>query len=118
MTEDNMSTLLRNYLQCSLVDYVIFSYGLHGPRKRIFDNVISNLQDISFHLLPITLVCSEEENVWRMIQDGRNDERIQRGLQTRHLYENLRNPVIDTTQLSVEETVEEILAILRVSSGQ
>ncbi len=112
LTESNMSVLLSNYLQCSLVDHVILSYGLHGPRKRIFESVLRNLRDIEFLLLPITLVCSEEENVRRMMRDGRDTERIRRGLQTRLVYERLENPVIDTTHLTVEDTVAEILAIL------
>jgi hypothetical protein len=108
-----MSVLLRNYLQCSLVDYVIFSYGLHGPRKRIFDSVLRNLSDMEFILLPITLTCSEEENTRRMTQDGRDADRIQRGLETRQIYESPDNPVIDTTHLTIEDTVEAILTILR-----
>lgn len=113
LIECNISTLLENYLKCSLVDHVIFNYGLHGPRKRIWENVLKNLSEIDFHLLPITLVCDEEENIRRMVQDGRHAERIQRGLQTRILYENTDNLTIDTTHLTVEDTVEEILAILR-----
>lgn len=113
MTVVNMTTLLRGYLQCSLVDYVIFNYGLHGPRKRIFENVIDNLRDISFRLLPITLMCSEEENINRMIHNGRYPERIQSGLKTRQLYENSIYQTIDTTKLTVDETVAEILAILQ-----
>lgn len=110
---NNMSMLLRNYLRCSLVNYVIFSYGFHGPRKLIFEKLLHNLQDIEFTLLPITLICSEVENARRMTQDGRDAERIQRALiQTRPLYENPENPAIDTTHLTVEETVDEILKIL------
>ena len=118
LTERHISLLLRGYLECSLVEYVIFSWGFHGPRKRIFNRVLHHLQDLTFQLLPITLVCSEEENIRRMEQDGREDERIQGGLQTRPLYESQANKTIDTTLLTVEETVKEILAILRDDQRQ
>lgn len=32
LAERSISFLLRNYLECSQVDCVIFSYGFHGPR--------------------------------------------------------------------------------------
>jgi len=92
---------------------VIFSYGIHGPRKRIFDNVLRNLGAIHFILVPITLMCGEAENTRRMMQDGRETERIERGLRSRFEYEGVKNPVIDTTHLTVEDTVEEVIAILR-----
>jgi hypothetical protein len=114
LAERHISVLLRGYLECSLVDTVIFCYGFHGPRKRIWERVLHNLQDLSFHLLPITLTCSEEENARRMIQDGRNAAGyLQHALQTRVVYEGLPYPVIDSTGLSVEGTVEKILAMLQ-----
>ncbi len=115
LTERHMTALLRGYLSCSLVDTVIFSYGLHGPRRRILDRVMDNLRDVPFHLLPLTLTCSEEENIRRMRQDGRDEQRIQGALATRAIYEGLGFPVIDTTEMSVEETVEQILTIHRGS---
>jgi hypothetical protein len=116
LAERHISVLLRGYLECSLVEHVIFTYGLHGPRKRIWERVLHNLQDLSFHLLPITLTCSEEENIRRMIQDGRDAAGyIQRSLQSRAVYDGLPYPVIDTTGLSVEETVDHILLHLQES---
>lgn len=112
LTERHMSVLLRGYLECSLVQYVVFNYGLHGPRKRIFENVMSSLSDLRFDFVPIILTCSEAENVRRMRQDGRDEERIQRGLGIRALYEELEGRRIDTTDLTVEQTVEAILAMV------
>ena len=116
LTERHMSVLLLGYLECSLVEHVILSYSLHGPRKRIWERVLHNLQDQSFHLLPITLTCSEEENARRMLQDGRDAAGyIQHSLQSRVLYEGLPYPVIDSTGLSVDETVDHILMLLQES---
>ncbi len=119
LAERHISVLLRGYLECSLVEHVIFSYGLHGPLKRIWERVLHNLQDMSFHLLPITLTCSEEENTRRMIQDGRDAAGyIQHSLQTRVVYGGLPYPVIDSTGLSVDETVDNILMLLQESHSK
>jgi len=109
MTEKNMTCILRNYLECSLLNYVIFNWGLHYPRKQIFDNVMDNLNDITFELLPITLMCNKESHVERMIQDGRDQERIDRSIKSRDIYIGLTNLIIDTTKLSINETVNQIL---------
>jgi len=85
LTERNMTHLLRGYLECSTVDHIIFTWGLHGPRQRIWLRVLDNLRDLPFHLLPIVLTCSEEENIRRMTQDGRIPERIRYALQARPL---------------------------------
>jgi len=116
LAERHISLLLRGYLECSLVEHVIFCYGLHGPRQRIYDRVLHNLDDLSFHLLPITLTCSEEENTRRIIQDGRDAPGyIQHSLRARDVYEGLPYPVMDSTGLSVEETVDHILLLLQES---
>jgi len=44
-----------------------------------------------------------------MLADGRSHERVERGLEIRHIYENIDNKTIDTTNMSVEETVNEII---------
>jgi cytidylate kinase len=115
ITERNMTFLLRSYLECSTLDFVIFNYGFHGPRKQIFDNVISNLSDIDYQFVPITITCSYEENKLRMIKDGRDEERIKRALVVRGIYEGLGYPVVDTTHLTVEETVDKVIDIVESS---
>jgi len=45
IVEDNMATMLTNYLKCSSIDNVIFLYGLHGPRKQMYDNIMKRSID-------------------------------------------------------------------------
>ncbi len=49
---DNIYCLIRNYLLCKDIDYIIFTYGFHGERKDIFDSVVQRLQKekINFEL--------------------------------------------------------------------
>ena len=59
------------------------------------------------------LYCGEEENVRRARADGRDEERIRRGIRnSRAVYENVDYPRIDVTDMTVEETAEEILKII------
>jgi cytidylate kinase len=116
MTVSNVTHMLRSYLTCSRIEYVIFSYGFHGPRKRIWEAVLCNLGDLPYTLCPITITCSEDENLIRMKHDERDAGRIQRALATRHLYEDLPYPRIDTTHLTIEETVEQAVEILQHDS--
>lgn len=113
MVEKNISYILRGYLECSTLEYVIFNYGFHGPRKRIFDNILKNLSDIDYKLIPITITCSYEENRIRMVGDGRDEERINRALAVRSIYDSLNNPIIDTTYMNVEEAACRVLEILK-----
>ncbi len=112
MTENNITMLLRSYLELSTVKTVIFNWGIHGPRKRILERVFSNLSDIEYQYIPILITCSEPENVLRMKQDQRSALRISRGLEIRSLYDNLDSHRIDTTRLTPFEAVEEVLDYL------
>ena len=116
LTISNITHLLRNYLNCSSVDYVIFNYGLHGLRSMIFKKVMENLKDTKFEFVPFSIKCDENENIKRMIKDERDEERIQRALSYRSIYEQLEYPVIDTTSLTVEKTVERVLQQLNATN--
>jgi hypothetical protein len=47
-----------------------------------------------------------------MKKDKRDVDRIRRALETRNVYEELKNPIIDTTQLTIEETVDKAINII------
>ena len=113
LTISNITQMLRSYLTCVWLDYVIFSYGFHGSRQQIWETVLSNLQDIPYTFVPITLTCGEEENIIRMARDGRDQARIQRALAVRSLYDALPYPTIDTTHLTIEQTADRVLDIVQ-----
>jgi hypothetical protein len=112
LTTNNLAHMLRSYLCCVWLDYVIFSYGFHGPRQQIWDTVLGSLQDIPYTFTPITLTCKEDEHLARMSREGRDPARIQRALAVRHLYEDLPYPIIDTTHLTVEQTAGRVIEIV------
>ena len=112
-TEENMTTVLRNYLQLPSIDIVIFNWGLHGPRESIFKRVLDNLKSVEFEYIPIIINCSEEENIARMKKDERSAIRISRGREIRKLYDALPHYKIDSTNMSPDAVVNNIIDHLK-----
>lgn len=111
----NMAALLGNYLRAERIEHVILSYGLHGPRRRILDGVLGALEaeGLAFRFRPLFLACMLAEHVARLEADGRDEARIRRAIEnTRDLYAACDYPLIDTTGLTVPETVERIIQVL------
>lgn len=113
LTINNMTQMLGSYLTCSWIEYVIFSYGFHGPRRQIWEAVYNNLEDIPYIFVPITLTCDVEENIMRMRHDGRDQARIQRALATRYLYDALPYPSVNTTHLTIDQTTDRAIDIVQ-----
>ncbi|MCL2671746.1 MAG: AAA family ATPase [Clostridiales bacterium] len=112
----NISNMMINYFACSTIENVIFQYGFHGVREQIFSVIIEvvNAQNIEYNFCPIILQCSLEESIRRMVNDNRDEARIQRAIEnTRHIYDAYTYPKINITDLSVRETCFEIMEVLR-----
>lgn len=111
---DNIYCLLHNYLTCSEINTVVFTYGWHGERKEIYDKVIEKLRSdgIKFKENIIILKCSEEENIKRAVKDGRDETRINRGMKTTFLfYDDYNYPCIDTTYMTPLQVAQEISSL-------
>jgi len=114
----NISTMMVNYFKCSTIDNVIFQYGFHGVRKQIFDSILDVLSsnNISYYFCPVILYCELDENLRRMKNDNRDKERILRAIEkTRNIYDEYEYPKIDSTHLSVNETVSRIMDALEMN---
>ena len=113
---NNMTALLTNYLNCSVINNVIFLYGFHGPRKQIFDNIITNisLTGISYNFIPIILECELEENIRRARKDGRDERRIRYGIEVSrdvyNQYDTYRR--LDITHFTVDEAVDRLMVMV------
>lgn len=109
----NISDLIRNYMNCDYVETVLFSYGFHGRRKEVFDLVLELLQPLEYRFVPILLCCDEDENVRRMHQDARDEERIRRGVErSRTAFDHTDYPRLDVTGLTVEQTAQAVYKML------
>ncbi len=114
LTEKNMTSILRNYLECDFIKVVIFNWGFHESRKKIFERVLKNLEDVEYEYIPITLKCSLEENISRMRIDERSNARIEKAIRIRGIYEELPYMKVDTTDLTPEQTMKEIVKLAKL----
>lgn len=113
MVEDNITHLLRNFLTNSSFDYVIFSWVIH--REDIFNFILSPLRDLEFGLIKVTLTCSEKILRSRILKDkyyNPNETRFERATQRLKLYGSLNTIKIDTTNLTVEESANQVLKLI------
>lgn len=106
----NISDLIINYMDCPVIETVIFSYGFHGRRREVFEIVMKAVSKRDFNFIPFLLACSEEENIKRMDIDNRSTERKQRAIEeSRKAFDDIPYPQIDITDFSVSEAAESII---------
>ncbi|WP_035287832.1 AAA family ATPase [Clostridium sp. KNHs214] len=106
----NISDLLINYLQCPVVNTVVFSYGFHGRRREVFQRILLEISKNEHDFIPFLLWCSEEENINRMNADNRSANRIKRTLnESRKAFDSVTYPKLDITNLSVSEVAKTII---------
>ena len=114
---ENIFCLIRNYLLNREIDTVVFTHSWHGERKVIYDNVMVRLKEmgIAFEERIIILKCSLEENLRRLVEDRRDEERIKRGIEnTFSFYNAFHYPSIDTTELNPDEVAQRIIDLVEI----
>lgn len=118
LQKNNLILLMKYYFAASFIQYIIFPYGFHGHRKKLFDEMIRELRkDIKFEICIILLICDEAENIRRMKADNRDADRIRRAIEnTRSIYDTLDIPRIDVTNLTPEQTAIKIIETLVTKS--
>lgn len=113
MVIKNITYLLRNFLINSSFEYVIFNWVIHY--EDIFNLLLQSLRDLKFEVIKITLLCSEETLKKRILNDVklnlRDGEELSTSLERLELYKNMNTVKIDTTNISINETVDKIIKI-------
>ncbi|MHB1153300.1 MAG: AAA family ATPase [Eubacteriales bacterium] len=114
LQKNNLISLMKNYFAASFIQYIIFPYGFHGHREKLFDDMIHELRkSMNFEICTILLVCDESENIHRMKADNRDADRIRRAVEnTRSIYDKLDFPRIDVTNLTPEQAAIKIIEML------
>jgi broad-specificity NMP kinase len=110
MVEENIIYILRNFLTNSSFEYVIFNWVIH--HEEIFELILTGIADLEYEPYKITLSCSEEALRKRMVRDGRKPDTIKCSLERLELYKNMKTIHIDTTDITVQDTVKEISSII------
>jgi len=73
------------------------------------------LQGCDFELYKITLIFSEDALAKRMTHGGRTSDGIKQSLERLALYKHMNTVKVDTTNLTVPNTVEHILKIINAT---
>lgn len=111
MVIKNITYQLRNFLISSTFNYVIFSWVIH--KEEISNTILDNLKDLDYELYKITITCSQEVLKRRMIIGDRSQDGIKESLKRLDMYTNMDTIKIDTTDMTVDEAVNEIKLILK-----
>lgn len=114
MVINNITYLLRSFLTNSSIKYIIFNWVIHV--ENIFSDILEPLSDLDFEIVKISLTCSEEALKKRILQDVKSNLReegcLSRSIERLKMYENMPTEKIDTSNLSILETVDKIMKII------
>lgn len=110
MVMDNICALLGNFLQCPVLENVIFCWVMH--EQSIIDEILSRLDLADHRVVSVSLICSETELRTRLQKD------IDGGIRTADildlsparlpLYGKLNTLKLDTTGLTPEQVSERL----------
>lgn len=115
MVINNITYLLRSFLNNSSLQYIIFNWVIH--MEDIFNDILEPLKDLNFEIVKITLTCSEEVLKKRILKDVklnlREESSINASVQRLEMYKNMSTVRIDTSNLSISETVNNIIKVVK-----
>lgn len=115
MVMNNIVFQLNSFIHCSCFDYVIFGWVMH--EQGIIDDLMSRLDLKDIDVLQVSLVCDEEKLKKQLEKDIhlgiREPDILERSLERLACYEELSTLKIDTTSLSVEETVQRLKELIK-----
>lgn len=110
MVMDNISYLLRSFLQNTGYEYIIFCWVIH--QEDILDQVLSRLKEMEFSLYKISLICSQEALISRLQNDVkagiRSPDVIERSIPRLPLYHLMDTHKIDVSDITAEQAAQEI----------
>ena len=115
MVINNISYLLKSYLNNSGYEYIIFCWVIH--EEYIFKQILDKLAGYDFQLYKISLICTEEALKNRLNNDVINGVRkadvINRSLERISAYEKMDTVKIDVSNITSEETAKRIYLMVQ-----
>lgn len=115
MVVDNITYLLKSYLNNSSFKYIIFCWVIH--REDIFSQILISLRNYIFKLYKISLICSEPVLRERLTLDVNNDIRksdvIERSIERLELYDRMDTIKINVSNITAEQAARKIYEIVR-----
>ncbi|EFG88296.1 hypothetical protein [Clostridium carboxidivorans] len=83
----------------------------------MFEMILNKLDGLEFEVIKITLICNKSSFIKRVSKDIKNNlrekEALDAGLNRIPLYENMNTIKIDTSDISISETADKIIEIIK-----
>lgn len=115
MVINNISYLLKSYLNNSEYKYVIFCWVIQ--EDYIFKQILDKLNNFDFELHKISLVCTEEALKSRLnidVQNGiRKADVISRSIERISFYEKMDTFKIDVSNITAKDTAKKICEMVQ-----
>ena len=115
MVINNISYLLRSYLNNSGYKYIIFCWVIQ--EEAIFKQILDKLNGFDFELHKVSLVCNEEALRSRLnidVQNGiRKADVIDRSIERISFYEKMNTLKIDVSNITPKDTAKKICAMVQ-----
>lgn len=110
MVMKNITYQLNQFIHCSVIENIVFCWVMH--EQTIINEILSEIDLTECEVYAISLICSKDSLKTRIEKDIREGIRkkdvLDRSLERLDMYKMLDTMKIETTNLSVEETVEAI----------
>lgn len=107
MVEDNINFLLTNFLNSTTFENVVFSWVI--PHDQLMEKIIDRLPLSDIRVYKVTLMCSEKRLEERIMRDGRPVDQIEDSVRRLEAYRLMDTIKIDTSDLSIHDTVTQII---------
>lgn len=109
MVHNNISTLLQNFLTCSVYDHILFCWVM--DEQSIIDDILKEL-DAEYELFIFTLLCDNPSLVQRLQKDVENGLRkvevIERSLERNKKYQDMDTIHIDVSNKDLQAIIAEM----------
>ena len=110
MVMDNICACLNRFLQCSVLENIIFCWVMH--EQSIIDEILAGLDLSGCRVVVVSLICSEDALRCRLQKDIdagiRTPDVLECSAAWRAMYERLNTTQIDTTAMDARAVAAEI----------
>lgn len=120
MVQDNIAHLLRNFLNCSEYENILFCWVMQN--EETISDLLSALKGSEFALYKFTLTVSVQALTERIQKDVENHVRtpdvLERSLQRLPLYEKMHTVKIDVNNITARQAAGRIADAVQKGNGQ
>lgn len=114
MVMNNITYILRSYLNCSVYQHVIFCWVM--DQQAVMQDILNRLSEQEFQTYRFTLSCTEKALRKRLEKDVelgiRTRDVVERSVQKLPLYRDMDTVKIDVTRISAQHAAQQIASLV------